>query len=34
MTAKVQRWCAWSGIVFLVMFGIGFCVVAGLVPPP
>jgi hypothetical protein len=34
MTAKVQRWCAWSGIVFLVLFGIGFCVVAGLVPPP
>ncbi|MDT7678561.1 MAG: hypothetical protein QOD82_6463, partial [Pseudonocardiales bacterium] len=27
MTAKVQRWCAWSGVVFLVMFGIGFCVV-------
>jgi hypothetical protein len=34
MDPRVQRLCAWSGPVFLVLFVIGFWFVGGLVPPP
>ncbi|MGQ0699573.1 MAG: hypothetical protein ACT4PZ_15185 [Panacagrimonas sp.] len=31
---KHQRMCAWSGLVFGVLFLLGWCVIAGLFPPP
>jgi hypothetical protein len=34
MNATTQRVCAWSGPLLLVFFGLGFLVVAGLIPPP
>lgn len=33
MSIQMQRWCAWSGVAFTVLFVIGF-LVAGFVPPP
>lgn len=34
MNAWAQRACAWSGIVCLVLFFLGFWVIAGFIPPP
>jgi hypothetical protein len=34
VNARSQRWCAWSGPVFLLSWGIGFCLLAGFIPPP
>jgi hypothetical protein len=34
MNATAQRACAWSGIVCLVVFFLGFWVIAGFIPPP
>ncbi|HTK61615.1 MAG TPA: hypothetical protein VL595_04530 [Pseudonocardia sp.] len=34
MNARAQRLCAWSGVVCLVLFFLGFWVVAGFIPPP
>jgi hypothetical protein len=34
MDPFIQRLCAWSGPVFLVLFVVGFWFVGGLVPPP
>jgi hypothetical protein len=34
VNARTQRWCAWAGPAFTVLFAIGFWPVAGLVPPP
>lgn len=34
MDPRLQRLCAWSGPVFLVLFLVGFWFVGGLVPPP
>jgi hypothetical protein len=34
MNTTAQRLCAWSGIVCLVMFLVGFWPIAGFVPPP
>jgi hypothetical protein len=33
MNARIQRICIWSGPVTLVLFAIGYLVIAGLVPP-
>jgi hypothetical protein len=33
MSIQVQRWCAWSGVAFTVLFIAGF-LIAGFVPPP
>ncbi|WP_051341905.1 hypothetical protein [Pseudonocardia spinosispora] len=34
MNARNQRLCAWSGPAMMVVFGIGFWGIAGLIPPP
>lgn len=34
MNARAQRLCAWSGVVCLILFFLGFWVVAGFIPPP
>ena len=34
MNTKNQLLCAWSGIVFLLMFILGWWVIAGYIPPP
>jgi hypothetical protein len=34
VNARSQRWCAWAGPAFLVSWGIGFCLLAGFIPPP
>jgi hypothetical protein len=34
MSATTQKACAWSGIGFMVLFLLGFWVIAGFVPPP
>ncbi len=34
MSTTAQRLCAWSGIVCIVMFLVGFGVIAGFIPPP
>jgi hypothetical protein len=34
MNIRNQRLCAWSGPALIVVFMIGFCLVAGLIPPP
>jgi hypothetical protein len=34
MNATAQRWCAWSGIACVVLFLLGFWVIAGFIPPP
>jgi hypothetical protein len=34
MNARAQRLCAWSGVVCLVVFFLGFWVIAGFIPPP
>ena len=34
MTISTQRWCAWCGAAFLVLFGLGFWAIAGFIPPP
>jgi len=34
MNARAQRLCAWSGVVCLVTFFLGFWVIAGFIPPP
>ncbi len=34
MNTKIQRMCVWSGVIFLVMFGVGWIFVAGFIPPP
>ena len=31
---RSQLWCAWSGVVFLVMFAIGMVALAQFIPPP
>lgn len=34
MNRTINKCCAWSGVVMLVLMGIGFMVLAGFVPPP
>jgi hypothetical protein len=34
MSLRTQRWCAWCGPLALVLFFVGFGVIAGLIPPP
>lgn len=34
MNHRVMKLCAWSGIVFMVLIGLGFVVLAGFIPPP
>jgi|GEM_PF-212684 len=34
VNAETQRLCAWSGVVFVILFFIGFGGLAGFVPPP
>jgi hypothetical protein len=34
MNTTTERWCAYSGPLLMIVFMIGFWVVAGLVPPP
>ena len=34
MNATTQRWCIWAGPALMVFFGLGFWVIAGMVPPP
>ena len=34
MNARAQRLCAWSGVACLVLFFLGFWVIAGFIPPP
>lgn len=34
MSRKVQLLCAWSFVPFAVLFGVGFVVLAGFIPPP
>jgi hypothetical protein len=34
MNARAQRLCAWSGVVCLVVFFLGFWIIAGFIPPP
>ncbi|MHB8690268.1 MAG: hypothetical protein ACYDHH_03390 [Solirubrobacteraceae bacterium] len=34
MARKLQLACAWSFVPFAVLFGGGFCIVAGFIPPP
>lgn len=34
MTIRNQYLCVWCGIIFLLLFGVGWCVVAGFIPPP
>ena len=34
MNIRVERWCVYSGLAFVVLFGIGYWAIAHLVPPP
>lgn len=34
MTARTQLACIWAGLVGMILFGVGFIVFAGMVPPP
>src|ERR1700751_4103782 len=34
MNIRVERWCIYSGLAFVVLFGIGYWAIAHLVPPP
>ncbi|WP_210405202.1 hypothetical protein [Williamsia sp. 1138] len=33
MDLKLERIAAWAGLVFMVAFGLSFCLIAGLIPP-
>lgn len=34
MNRASQLWCAWSGVAFLVLFGVGMVALAQFIPPP
>ncbi|WP_428382577.1 hypothetical protein [Nevskia ramosa] len=34
INVRVQRWCVWSGLIFLLLFGLGWIFLAGFIPPP
>ncbi|BDE11499.1 hypothetical protein MKCMC460_03590 [Mycobacterium sp. 20KCMC460] len=34
MDRTTERWCVYSGPLLMIIFGIGFWAVGGLVPPP
>lgn len=34
MNSQNQKLCLWSGVVFMVVFGLGWWLIAGFVPPP
>ncbi|MCK9283159.1 MAG: hypothetical protein M0P39_02635 [Rhodocyclaceae bacterium] len=34
MNTRNQLWCVWSGVIFLVLFGLGWGLIARFVPPP